>query len=155
MQGRDKLSGLLTECHAQDPIVSRVLCPRDHSLELSMVYGQPAYQVLRRPHTHSPKAICIPIVICRWLGHVQRMDRICNAPNFERHIDLGITIYDPRIPIELRDINQLGPLGARVDCIHHIPVAQRTLGVSKIGRRITTHSGNCGKENPVSRDTCN
>jgi hypothetical protein len=87
------------------------------------------------------------------------MDRICTTPNFERYVELSITINDPCFPIEFWDVDQLGTLSARVDCIHYIPVAQRTLGVrdtgGKIGRGIATHSGNCGMENPVSKTICN
>jgi hypothetical protein len=51
------------------------------------------------------------------------MDRICTTPNFERYVELGITINNPFLPIETLDVDQLGTLGARVDCIHYIPVA--------------------------------
>ena len=61
------------------------------------------------------------------------MDRICNTANLERYIELSITIDNPYIPIELRDVDQLGTLGTRVDCIHYIPVAQCTLSVRDIG----------------------
>jgi hypothetical protein len=37
--GGGGLSGLLTECIAQEPIEGRVFCPRNHRLELSMAYG--------------------------------------------------------------------------------------------------------------------
>lgn len=82
-----------------------------------------AYEALYRDHTHSPIAVRVSTVICLCLGHVQRMDRICTTPNFERYVELSITINDPCLPIEIRDVDQLGTLGARVDCIHHIPVA--------------------------------
>ena len=95
-----------------------------------------AYEAMRRRHTHSPEAVCISVVICRWLGHVQRMDRICTTSNLERYIELSITINNPCIPMELRDVDQLGTLGARVDCIHYIPVAQRTLGVRDTGKKL-------------------
>ena len=82
-----------------------------------------AYEALRIYRTHSPIAVCVSTVICLWPGHVQRMNRICLTPNFERYVELGITINDPCLPIELREVDQLGTLGARVDCIHYIPVA--------------------------------
>jgi len=50
------------------------------------------------------------------------MDRICTASNFERHFELSISINDPFILIELRDVEILGTPGARVDCVHYIPV---------------------------------
>jgi hypothetical protein len=93
-----------------------------------------AYEAMRRRHTHSPEAECLSIVICQWLGHVQRMDRICTTPNLERYIELGITINNPYIPIEDRDVDHLGTLDARVDCIYYIPVAQRTLSVRDTGK---------------------
>jgi hypothetical protein len=94
------------------------------------------YDALRRRHTHSPKAECFSFVICLWPGHVQRMDRICMTPNFERHVELSITINDPCLPIEPRDVDQLGTLGARIDCIHYRPVAQSTPGVRDTGRNL-------------------
>ena len=128
------MSGLHTECHAHGPIEGRVLCPRDNRLELSMVYYQPAYEGLQGRHTHTPKAECLSIVINLWLGHVQRMDRICIPSHFERYVELSITINHPYIPTEVREVIQLGTLGARVDCIHYIPVAQRKLGVRDTGK---------------------
>jgi hypothetical protein len=95
-----------------------------------------AYEAMRRRHTHSPVAEYVSFVIYPWHGHVQRMDRICIAPNLERYIDLSITINNPCIPMVLRDVNQLGTLGARVDCIHYIPVAQCTLGVRDTGKKL-------------------
>jgi len=64
------------------------------------------------------------------------MDRICMTTNFERYVELSIAINDPCLPIEIRDVDQLGTLGARVDCIHYIPVAERTLGVRDTGRKL-------------------
>ena len=63
-----------------------------------------AYDALRRRHTYSPDAECLSIVIYLWLAQVQRMDWICNTPNFERYIELSITINDPCFPMELRDV---------------------------------------------------
>ena len=77
---------------------------------------------MRRCRTHSPETDCLSIV-SQWLGHIQRMDRICNTPNLERYIKLNITINNPYNPIEGRDVDQFGTLGARVDCIYYIPVA--------------------------------
>ena len=84
-----------------------------------------AYEVVQRRLTHSPEAICLSIVICRCLGHVQRMDRICNTRNLERYIELNITIKNPYIATVVGDVNHMGTLGARVECIHYIPVVQR------------------------------
>ena len=64
------------------------------------------------------------------------MDRICAASNFERHVELSITINDPFILIELRDVEILGTLGARVDCIHYIPVKYPTLGIRAMGKKV-------------------
>ena len=81
------------------------------------------YEALLRDRTHSPKAIRVSTVVRLCLGHVQRMDRICNTPNFERYVELSVTINDPCFPIEIGDVLQLGTFGTRVDCIHYIPVA--------------------------------
>jgi len=115
----------------------------------------PAYAALWRNHTHSPKAKCLSTVICLWPGHVQRMDRKCTTPNFERYVELSITINNPCIPVERWDVDQLGTLGARIDCIHYISVAQRKVGVRKLSRGIATHLGIWGMENPVSKTICN
>jgi hypothetical protein len=84
------------------------------------------------------------------------MDRICLTPDFERYVEFSITINDPYIPIELLEVDQLGTLGARVDCIHYRPVARRTLGVGDKVKQRNSHSlGNWGMENPVSKTICN
>jgi hypothetical protein len=61
------------------------------------------------------------------------MNRICTASNFERYVELSFTINDPRLPMEIRNVDQLGTLDARIYCIYYIPVAQRTLWVRDTG----------------------
>jgi hypothetical protein len=124
-----KSSGLLTECHAQDPIEGRVLRPRDHRLELECPLVSLAHRALQRRHTHSPIAKRLSVSTYLLPTHVKRMDRIGLTPNFERHVDLSTAINNPDIPVEGRDVDQLGTLDARVDCIHDRPVACRTLGL--------------------------
>ena len=108
-----------------------------------------AYEAVRKRHTHSPIAECLSTVVRLWPGHVQRMDRICLTPNFERYVELSITINDPYLPIELLEVDQLGTLGARVDRIHYRPVARRTLGVRNKVKQGNSHSlGQLGHGKP-------
>jgi len=73
------------------------------------------------------------------------MDRICTTTDFKRYVELSITINDPGLPVERRDVDQLGTLGARVDCIHYIPVVQRTLGVRDTGKKWYANSHSLGQ----------
>ena len=84
------------------------------------------------------------------------MYRIGLTPNFEGQVDLSIAINDPDIPTKERVIDQMGALSARVDCIHDIPVERPMFGVREYKKiRRATHSGNWGRENPVSKIICN
>jgi hypothetical protein len=86
------------------------------------------HQAQERYYTHSPIASGFSVVIYHFPAHVKRVDRVRLAPDFECHVDLSIAINAPDIPAEGRNVDQLGTLDARVDCIHDIPDARRMLG---------------------------